>query len=456
MNVSHKTAKYYANGSVYETNTDGYSAQAPRYTNVNELEDDGYKNITANLKVGYNFNDSNKIDLSHTLIDARSEFDGCGNQKWSTSKQTYSCSDTTIQKANNSSYYSKTKDTFDSINYNNINNFSKIDVYANSSKFNREYNDTQIYTGGPNNGKILSSKSEYDGTINEFGLKTDIPYQNDNSFVILGTDYKIFEHKNDINEDYNNKSFFVTNSNKFNDDKTIITESLRKDNYDKFDDKTTGKIGIKQYIWNELNISSNYGTAYNAPTLGNLSYTPTLKPETTKSFDVGLEYKDFKVTYFENIITDMINYISGSNPPNYENLNGETTLKGYEFAYKKDLLEDTFFNLNYTLLDTEDNKGQELARRPKDQLGFGVDYYGISKFQFNVNGQYIGDRYNGANKAGAETGNYTVWNSVINYEINKIFSTYLKVDNLFDKYYQTVDGYSSVQRSAYAGLKANF
>lgn len=458
MNISHKTEKYYVNGSAYETDTDGYSAQAPRYTKVADLEDDGYKNLTANLKAGYNFNDSNKIDLSHTLIDARSEYDGCGNEKWKTSfGGYYSCSDTILQKANNSSYFSKTKDTFDSVNYNNINSFSKIDVYANSSKFNREYNDTQKYTGGVDNGKTLSSKNEFDGTVKELGFKTDIPYQNDNAFIILGTDYKTFEHENDINEQYNNKAIFVTNSNKFNNGKTIITESLRKDAYDKFDDKTTGKVGIKQYVWNELNVSSNYGTAYNVPTLYNLfsNYgNKDLNPEKTKGYDFGVEYLGLSATYFNTKIDDMIDY--DLNISKYANIEGTSNLKGYELAYKKAVIEDIFLNLNYTALDAEDSKGQDLARRAKEQVGLGVDYYGIDKFQFNVNGQYIGDRYNSLNKTGVETGNYTVWNSVINYEINKTFSTYLKVDNLFNKYYQTVDGYATAERSAYAGLKASF
>ena len=458
MNISHKTEKYYLNASAYKTQTDGYSAQAPRYTDIDELEDDGYKNLTANLKAGYSFNDSNKIDLSHTLIDARSEYDGCGNEKWKTSfGGYYSCTDTSLQKANNSSYFSKTKDTFDSVNYNNINSFSKIDVYANNSKFNREYNDTQTYTGGVNNRKTLSSKSEFDGTVKEFGLKTDIPYQNDNAFVILGTDYKIFEHKNDINEQYNNKAVFVTNSNKFNNGKTIITESLRKDAYDKFDDKTTGKVGIKQYIWNELNVSSNYGTAYNVPTLYNLYSiygSKDINPESSKSYDVGVEYKGISATYFHTKIEDMIDF--DTNVSKYGNIRGTSNLKGYELGYKKAVIEDTFLNLNYTALDAEDSKGEDLARRPKNQVGFGVDYYGIKDFHFNVNGQYVGDRYSGVNKTGAETGNYTVWNSVVNYEINKTFSTYLKVNNLFDKYYQTVDGYATAERSAYAGLKANF
>ena len=293
--------------------------------------------------------------------------------------------------------------------------------------------------------------------VNEYGIKTDVAYLNDKSFLILGSDYKTFEHKNDINEEYNNKAVFTTNNNKFNDDKTIITESIRKDNYDKFDDKTTGKVGIKQYLWKELNVSSNYGTAYNVPTLYNLySYygNKDLSPEKTKSYDLGLEYQGVSITYFNTKIDDMIDY--DFDISKYGNIAGTSTLKGYELGYKKNVIEDTFLNLSYTSLDAKDNKGQDLQRRPEDSIKFGIDYYGIAKTHLNLNGEYIGDRYDKVNKTGANTGNYAVFNSIIDYEINKTFSTYLKVNNIFDKYYQTVDGYATAERSAYVGLKAKF
>ena len=433
MNLSHKTDKYYLKGSVYKTDTDGYSSflvkkSSPNYGkrgNELGLEEDGYKNLTSSLKAGYNFDDSNKIDISHTIVDADNNFDGTSGDSLNTAN---------------------TKDQFSMVSYENKNNFATTDVSVKRSDFDREY-----YYPATN------STSYFDGIVNEYGLKTNIPYQNDNAFVLLGTDYKTFEHKNELNEKYDNKALFLTNSNKFNDSKTIITESLRKDAYDKFDNKTTGKVGVKQYIWNELNVSSNYGTAYNVPTLYNLYSiygSKDINPESSKSYDLGIEYQGISATYFHTKIEDMIDF--DTNTYKYGNINGISTLKGYELAYKKDVLEDTFLNLNYTSLNTEDNNGQELARRAKEQVGFGVDYYGIKDFHFNVNGQYIGDRYNGVNKTGAETGNYAVWNSVVNYDINKTYKAYLKVDNLFDKYYQTVDGYATAERSAYLGLKASF
>lgn len=455
--LSYKEKKYYLKGSVSTLDTNGFTAQAPKGVKNDYLEDDGYENITANLKFGYEFDDANKIDLSHTLINARNEYDGCGNNIWKTSfGGYYSCTDNAIQKANNDSYYSKTQDTFSSVNFNHVNSFNQIDIYANRSVFDREYNNIQSYTGGVNNGKTVATKNEFDGTLDEFGAKSTIPYLNDTSSLIVGGDYKLSEYKSDINKEYNNKALFVTNSNKFFDN-TILTQSLRADYYNKFEDKTTGKVGIKHLITDDLNVSSNYGTAYNVPTLYNLysEYgNENINPEKTKSFDVNLEYKNLGLTYFNNKIEDMIDYDFGTSK--YNNLDGETTLKGYEASYKHELLDDTIANVNYTHLKAENDDNQDLRRSPKKQLRYGVDYYGIKDFHFNVNAQYTSAMYASDDKSGVKTGDYTIWNSVINYDINKTYKAYVKVDNIFDKYYQTVDGYATAERSAYIGLKASF
>jgi vitamin B12 transporter len=422
--VSNRTDLGYIKLNANRTDVGGYSAfeakeSSPNYGKRGEelgYERDGYTNNTYTIQGGVNLTDSDEVNLSYKKIDAKYDYDSTN-------------ADNRTNKTDLNHFFKSTNYIHSAEKYN-------IKLNAQQSIFDRTQN-------------TFKAKS----LLNEFGVQTNINYI-DKADLVLGVNKQNFEHKTDKLK-YQTEGLFVSNSNTF--DKLVLTQALRYDNNSKFDEKVTGKIGTKYNFTEDLNTSANYGTAYNAPTLSNLSYTPTLKSETSESFDVGLEYKNFKVTYFENIITDMIEYVANSYPnTRYENLNGETTLKGYEFAYKKDVLKDTLLNLNYTLLDTQDNKGKELARRPKDQVGFGVDYYGISKFQFNVNGQYIGDRYDSANQLGAHTGNYTVWNSVVNYEINKTYKAYLKVDNLFDKYYQTIDGYATAERSAYLGLKANF
>jgi len=432
MNLSHRNDKFNIQGSVYKVDTDGFSSFEAKRSSADYgkrgdelgLEDDGYENLTGNVKFGFNFDDSNKIDITHTIIDVKRDYD-------STSKDTLNTS--------------KTRDDFTGISFQNNNKFSTLTINANRSTFDSEY-----YTAATDSTKY------YDGEVNEYGIKSNIPYLDNNSFVIVGLDYKDFEHKNDINETYDNKAFYLTNSNKFNNDNTIVTESIRVDNYDKFNDKTTGKIGMKHYFTEDLDFSINYGTAYNVPTPYNL-YSPNygnknLNPETTKGYDAQIKYKDFTIGYFNTRITDMIEYDSGS----YENIEGETTLKGYELSYKKEVLSDTLLNLNYTHLSAKDSNDKNLRRRAKRELNFGIDYFGFSKFHFNVNGSYIGTRYNDTGSTAIQTGRYTIWNSVVNYTINKNLSAYVKLDNITNKYYQVVDGYATAERSAFIGLKATF
>ena len=184
------------------------------------------------------------------------------------------------------------------INYNNENSFAVTDVFAKISIFDRNY--PQGYT------------KEYDGEVQEYGVKSSIAY-NENDFILIGADYKVFEHQNDLNGEYTNKAIFLSNSNVFDFyGKTIISESIRFDDYDKFDDKTTAKVGIKHFFNNleDLIMSANLGSAYNVPTLYNL-YSPTygstdLTPETTISYDLTLAYKDLQVTYFHSDTEDMI------------------------------------------------------------------------------------------------------------------------------------------------------
>ena len=426
-NISHKNENFDAKLSATRVDTDGFSAKSPKSSEAKNYEDDGYENTTVNLKLGYNFDQNNRVSTSYEIIDTKVDYDN--EIGWPVD----------LVKSADDLSKAKTKTHLANLTYENRNDIALTKVYGNYTDIKREY---------------TSSTPKYKGTIKEYGLNTSIDYLN-SSNVTIGADYKKFENKANIDKEYNNKGIFISNTNKFFDDKTIFTQALRYDKYSDFDNKTTGKIGIKQYIVDELNISSNYGTGYNIPTTFELydasSGNINLKPEKTKTYDVGIEYKGFSITYFNTKVDNLIDW-SGK----YKNIDGKSKFKGTEIAYKNEVYADIFLNLNYTNLSAKNKDNQEFGRRPKDKLGFGVDYYGLKDFHFNVNGEYIGDRYDRNNKQGAKTGNYTVWNAVVDYDISKNFSTYLKLDNIFNKDYQIVDGYATSQRAAFVGLKASF
>ncbi|QKF59318.1 TonB-dependent receptor plug domain-containing protein [Aliarcobacter lanthieri] len=432
-NISHKNKNFDANLGVTRVDTNGFSAMSPKSSEAKKYEKDSYENTTANIKLGYNFNENNRLSTSYEIIDTKTDIDG---------------NDSFYNPDPNNTDKAKTKTHLANLTYENKNDIALTKVYANYTDIKREY---------------TSNTPKYKGTIKEYGVNTSIDYLDNSSNLVLGADYKKFENKANIDKNYDNKGIFISNTNKFFDNKTIFTQSLRYDKYSDFENKTTGKVGVKQYIIDDLNISANYGTGYNIPSTFELydasSGNINLKPEKTKSYDVGVEYKGFSATYFNSKIENLINW-EWTGPGAYDgknkNIEGKSRFKGIELAYKNSITEDIFLNLNYTRLSAKNKDEQEFGRRPKNKVGFGVDYYGLKDFHFNINGEYIGERYDFNNKQGAKTGNYTIWNAVVDYDISKNFSTYVKLDNIFNKDYQIVDGYSTSQRAAYIGLKASF
>ncbi|MCT7518349.1 TonB-dependent receptor plug domain-containing protein [Aliarcobacter cryaerophilus] len=441
--ISHKNENFDAKLSATRVDTDGFSAISPKSSEAKNYEKDGYRNTTVDLKLGYNFDDSNRLSASYGIVDAKTKFD----EMLQDASGNYDVITSADSKAE-----TKTRNSIASLNYENKNSFATTNIYTNYSRFK---NETKTVVG------YNDSKNKTD--IKEYGIKSTIPYLSETSSITVGAEYKGFEDKEDINRKYNNKAIYLTNTNKFFDDRTIFTQALRYDKYSNFDNKTTGKIGIKQYIIDELNISSNYGTGYNTPSFIQLykwGGNTDLNPEKTKSYDIGFEYKGFSVTYFNTKVNNLIQSVQIA-PGTYQNqnINGDSKFKGTEIAYKNSIIEDVFLNLSYTNLSAKDSKNKKFQNRPTNKFNFGVDYYGLKDFHFNINGEYIGTRQSvnfDYNKPDVKTGNYTVWNAVVDYDISKNFSTYLKLDNIFNKDYQIVDGYATSQRAAYIGLKASF
>ena len=442
-NISYKNDDFYLKASHSNIDTEGFSAVAPRGSNLDRLEDDGYNNKTTNLQAGFQINETNKIEFNHIINDSKTRADAYDSATYSFNP--------------NSKYNVESKTKLSSVNFNHIDSFNKLNIFAKKSTFSRYYPQDAF-------------NKNFDGETQEYGLTSTVPYGDDN-FIVWGGDYKSFEHKNSLDKKYNNKALFLTNSSKFSGlmgGKTIFTQSLRYDNYNKFDNKTTGKIGIK-HIHSKidgLTTSANYGTAYNVPNHYNLfdpySGNKNLTPEDTTGYDITIAYKDFKVTYFNNTIKDMIDYQSKYDADgnwiggNYQNIDGESKLKGVEVAYQTNIGDETLLSLAYTNLDATDTKDQDLARRAKDSVKFAIDYYGIENLHLGLNGQYIGERFDRTNKQGQQTGKYTVANFVTNYKVNKHMSIYGKVNNITDKYYQSVDGYATEPRAFYSGMKLTY
>jgi vitamin B12 transporter len=416
----------YIKAGFTKVKTDGFSAQTFDNRDLEDLEKDDFSNTTSYVGAKVNLSSSDSIELNTRKIDAKGEYDA-------------------YQLPDDETRVYDSKINILSFNYEHTKAKYDLNIYTQKSDFDRNY---------PND-----FTTKYKGSTNTFGFKSKIDYRT-NDFLIVGSETNTHEDEG-LEKEYTNKAYFLTNINRFKN--TIFTTSLRKDNNDKFGEHTTGKIGLKQ-LYKEMYVSMNYGTAFKAPSLNQL-YTPfygngELEAEETKAYDINFGYKGLTLSYFENKIDNLISFHATT----YQNINieGESVIKGYEVNYKKPL--HTFLlSLNYTSIDAKDKDDNLIGRIPEENLKVSIDYFGIKKFNFNLSANYVGERYdrnystfNSPTPNGEQTGKYTVINSVIDYRYNKNTNLYLKIDNIGDKKYQVVDGYSTSPRAYYVGINAKF
>ena len=439
--LSYKSEKLTAQVLAGYLKTDGFSALAPR-----DDEKDGYENKNVNLKLGYAFNQNNKVNLSYNRIKTKTKYDvGTAYDYYShgTSDQTNYAFDYRFKMNSYSATLTASKGEFERDYYSNF------------------YGDTQ---------------NIYKATIKEYALINAYDYTEGKA--VLGLEYKDIDGYNHYissfpqaptSSDYTDKGIFLSNIYNFNEN-TLLETNLRYDSYDEFDNKTTYKIGIKHHhdFLKGFTTSANYYTSYDAPSAYQLA-TPApgslLKPSYTKGFDISAAYKKLiSITYFNNRIEDNIDYIYDplTYIGGYQNVEGTSKFQGLEVQGSYTL---PTFNLtlsgNYThLFKFEKENGTDLPRRAKDTLNGFIDYYTQNDIHFGVNAQYIGKRmdidYNTFPASDVETGNYTLWNLYFDTEIIDNLKLNITAKNIFDKEYQEVYGYATEGRSIYAKVKYSF
>jgi len=428
---SKRTRKYNAMLSVLRTTQNGFSAKAPKNSNLSKYERDPYRNTTVNLNTGYWINTTNHIEFGYHDINSLTNYDSNGPN--SNGRTDY---------RGKSGY----------LKYKYYVGRNTIEATLSQSYFHNKQLDA-TYGIKDSVGKIPSL--ELKDTL-KYGHKNSLVFGVDNkSRRVYYTQVGNAEKKNGDT----NRAVFLNNTIRF--DKIILSQALRYDHFSNFKDKITGKLGLKYLFDKNFNIYVNAGTAYKTPNIMDMiniwgSSNFNLKPEKIRTYSVGLNYFGLGVNIFRNEIKDMIIY------KNHKNINtlGTSVLKGLEVSYQQILLEKFLLGVNYTYLDAKDKDGNRLLRRPRYQVGINATYFATKNININANATYVGSRkdkdFSTSPATIVDTGRYLLLNSKIDYKINKIWSTYLKVTNLLNKRYQSVYGYASGERSFYIGVNARF
>ncbi|MDW8002851.1 MAG: TonB-dependent receptor [Deltaproteobacteria bacterium] len=250
---------------------------------------------------------------------------------------------------------------------------------------------------------------------------------------------------------------------------------IRLDDHSRFGTETTFRIAPSLMLAKtRTRLKASYSTGFKAPTVYQLFapadpiYGPIgnreLKPERSRSYEVGLEQHFFKdtvlltATYFENYVKDMI--IFDYNPVTwmyygYKNI-GKAETSGFEFTLVAKPTQSLGFTFGYTFCNARDKDTDEpLPRRPKHKFDANVNYRYLEKATFGLECQYVGERYNNRGR-GRKMGGYTIFGGSLDYRMHKNFSLFGRIDNIFDKHYYEVWGYGTEGRVFKGGIRLTF
>lgn len=206
-------------------------------------------------------------------------------------------------------------------------------------------------------------------------------------------------------------------------------------------------------------ISLQYATGQNTPSLYQL-YSQygnrDLTPEKTESLELNIEKShgpiDLGLSLFYQQTKDLIDINSDFT----QYLNRQKTYHYGSEVWLNYQGRFSFLNFNLTQQISRDKgSAQRMAYRPSLSGNFQKGFYLLPTLDLSLYGHYQGRRKTGLSFGPAEMPSYMSFDMGANYQKENIFIS-LKVHNLFDHSYQTINGFLNSGRSAHLKVSYQF
>lgn len=219
-------------------------------------------------------------------------------------------------------------------------------------------------------------------------------------------------------------------------------------------------------------VHASIGTSFKAPSLDQLygAYpdpvfpffgNPDLEPEKSQGLEFGIEQPFWGdriragVTYFQNRIRSLIQFKFQPLPDSstLENIARAET-KGFESFVLLQLSDRFYARADWTYLSAKDEEnGQDLMLRPKNTFDVRVEGRPLRDATVTLGVRYVGAR---EDRGDVTLSGYTIVDLAGNYQLNRYFKLFARIDNLFDREYQDPDGYEQEGFNCFAGLRGAY
>lgn len=232
--------------------------------------------------------------------------------------------------------------------------------------------------------------------------------------------------------------------------------SARRDDHSTFGGENTFTLAYGYQLTPEWRAHASYGTSFKAPSLYQLydqwSGNALLQPERARNREATLTWEEgphsVSATYYLNRVENMIDWSFATFT--YQNVS-KARLEGATLAYAGQLAGlDVRASYDW-LKATDEDTGFRLGRRAKNKVVLGVSKR-WGALDAGVEWVGVGSRYND-NSENGEMGGYGLVNLTARYVINRDFAVEGRVNNLFDKDYELVQGYGTLGMDAFIGIR---
>lgn len=432
-------------------------------------EADGFENMSAHLKWGFNATESMDLSLALRHSDAMNEYDGTDfvstglpidADLWTERNQS------TAQVAVN---------------------FSPVD-----SNWHTQFQYSWMQTEAENFIHGLGQASATDSNTDEVRLNSSYQFgQQNNQTLSMALDHRQIDFSQsgeatsfgdpNQHQDYSVTGMALEYRHQLNQ-KFNWHVSGRLDDFNRFEDVSNFNLAANYLINEDWRVRASFGTGSKAPSFierfgyfpANFVGNPNLEPEESDAYELALrkswQNTQLELVYFNQDLSHEIDgfvYDVNSGLFTAANKTGSSKRDGFELVWSGLITENLDYNFNYTYTDaTESNaEGQQIQeiRRPKNLANLNLNYQ-FADNRANLHGRinHVGTQYDvfydpiTYASSNVKLDAYTTVDLTFTWDLNEQWQTYLKGQNIFDEDYEEVLGYARPGAAYSIGVKASF
>jgi len=390
-----------------------------------EPDRDGYRNVAGSARAGYRFKNGLEIDANFMRSEGITQFDGSFINRTELMQQVFG----------GSARYSPL-------------DFWRIQLTGGRSF---EYGDNFL-------GKLFMT--QFNTTRDTINLQNDFTI-NPNHQLTVGMDY--------LHDNVNSSEAFTVTSRDnwgaFAQHIATIAKhraelSIRYDDNQQFGSWVTGGAGWGYAITDNVSLIANFGSAFKAPTFNELYFpgfgNANLRPEESRSFEFGargnMTWGRWSLNVYDTRIDNLISFDANTFAP--ANIN-QARIKGLE-AEISTTIKGWLLNGNLTFLDPENrsadvNRGNILPRRAQQSFRLDIDRE-LGKYRVGAMFLAEGERYDDLGNT-RKLDSYVKFDLRAEYILSKKWRLQGRIENLFNKHYETAAFYNQPGRNFFATIR---